>query len=157
MKKLAIVSALTAAGMFTIASAHYEGYAVDANDRLVRDSFGNCVKTGTWTKEKAIPECDPKLVRKIDERPKTTGTIPTPAVVDQPTKVEVAPVPSAPTTVPVPVQAATAEEPMVFPITVQDPVVVDKEDTTLVAADVEQAPEDVEPLVDVDDDVAPLS
>lgn len=175
MKKLAIVAALSAAGMFTIASAHYEGYAVDSNDRLVRDSFGNCVKTGTWTKEKAIPECDPKLVRKIDETPRNTGTIPRPAVVDQPAKVEAAPViKPVPAAAPVvaeepkagpvvaeepkaaPVTAAPAapvadQAPMVFPITRQDPVNFVEEDTTLVAADAEAVEVDEGPLADTDD------
>lgn len=32
-------------------------YAVDPYDRIVKDPFGNCIRTPFWTAEKNIPEC----------------------------------------------------------------------------------------------------
>ena len=76
MKKLTIITALAAAGIISVASAHYEGYAIDSIGKLVRDSFGNCMKTGTWTKEKAIAQCDPKLIQEVKPQLQNQGTIP---------------------------------------------------------------------------------
>jgi len=32
-------------------------YAVDPWDRIVKDPYGNCIRTPYWTPEKNVPEC----------------------------------------------------------------------------------------------------
>ncbi len=44
------------------------GYLVDSRGAVVRNSYGECWRTGTWTPAQAIAECDPDLVKK--ESPK---------------------------------------------------------------------------------------
>jgi OOP family OmpA-OmpF porin len=43
------------------------GYVGDMNKHYVTDGFGNCVRTGTWSKDQASAECDPDLVVKAPE------------------------------------------------------------------------------------------
>jgi OOP family OmpA-OmpF porin len=49
------------------ASAHENstrGYAVDSRGHIARNSYNECYRTGFWTPDMAIPECDPGLVKK---------------------------------------------------------------------------------------------
>lgn len=57
-----------------IAGAAYaiDGYVTDKNGKLVRDGYGHCVRTGTWTPEKAIEECQPNFIAKV--KPATANT-----------------------------------------------------------------------------------
>lgn len=40
------------------------GYLIDSSGAVVRNSYGECWRTGSWTPAQAIAECDPDLVRK---------------------------------------------------------------------------------------------
>lgn len=56
MKKL--ILALSIAVISASASAvKTDAYVTDRFENLVRDSFGKCVRTGTWTPEKALETC----------------------------------------------------------------------------------------------------
>jgi OOP family OmpA-OmpF porin len=63
------------------------GYAGDSKGHLVTDNFGRCVRTGSWTPELALPECE--------------GGAPKPAVAPAPKPEPVAVPPPAPAPVPV--------------------------------------------------------
>lgn len=68
-----VVIAACAAGAFPAqVMAHNEprtqGYLVDSQGELVRSGTGLCWRTGYWTPEMAIEECDPDLI-KIAEAP----------------------------------------------------------------------------------------
>jgi OmpA-OmpF porin, OOP family len=67
---------------FTSSSFAIPGYVTDSNGKLHRDSFGHCVKTGTWEPKHARPECDVNA-RKAIVTPEAT-----PAVVKPVTPVE---------------------------------------------------------------------
>lgn len=43
-----------------------QGYLVDSRGELVRSGTGLCWRTGSWTPEKAIEECDPDLVKRAE-------------------------------------------------------------------------------------------
>ncbi len=65
---LVIVAACAVALSPTQVIAHNEprtqGYLVDSRGELVRSGAGQCWRTGYWTSEMAIEECDPDLVKK---------------------------------------------------------------------------------------------
>lgn len=44
------------------------GYLIDSRGNVVKNSYGECWRTGYWTPAMAIEECDPDLVKK--EKPK---------------------------------------------------------------------------------------
>lgn len=46
------------------AIADKSGYLVDSRGEVVRNSYGQCWRTGYWTPAMAIAECDPDLVKK---------------------------------------------------------------------------------------------
>lgn len=58
MKRMLPLLALVVAG----ATHAQPGYWLDSDGEQVRDSYGNCVRTGSWSAEKATAECDPDLV-----------------------------------------------------------------------------------------------
>jgi OOP family OmpA-OmpF porin len=69
------------------------GYLIDSRGNVVKNSYGECWRTGYWTPAMAIPECDPGLVEK--EKPKEAEPIVSseakpPAVVKQSLAVAVA-------------------------------------------------------------------
>lgn len=52
-----------------VATAHSDGkvtpgYLQDNNKHIVKNNFGQCWRTGSWTPAMAIAECDPDLVKK---------------------------------------------------------------------------------------------
>lgn len=58
--------ALSCLGMST-AYAHpveKEGYLIDTRNNVVKNSYGQCWRTGYWTPAMAIEECDPDLIKK---------------------------------------------------------------------------------------------
>ncbi len=87
MNKIPSLQCLVAAAAFVAgalplqAAAHNEprtqGYLVDSRGELVRSGTGLCWRTGYWTPEMAIEECDPELVKKA-EAP-AEKTVPAPA------------------------------------------------------------------------------
>ena len=58
MKRMLPLLVLVIAG----ATHAQPGYWLDSDGEHVRDGDGDCVRTGTWSKEKATAECDPDLV-----------------------------------------------------------------------------------------------
>ncbi len=56
------------------------GYLIDSRGNVVKNSYGECWRTGYWTSAMAIEECDPDLVKK--ETPKeAVPLLPAPAPV----------------------------------------------------------------------------
>lgn len=47
----------------SIAQTYSDGYLYDTRAVVVRDSFGNCVRTTRWSAENAVVECDPDLFK----------------------------------------------------------------------------------------------
>lgn len=58
------------------------GYLVDTQGNVVKNSYNQCWRTGYWTPELAIAECDPDLIKK--EEPKVVVAPPAPPVVPPP-------------------------------------------------------------------------
>ena len=92
-RQAVLFAALSAASLSAFAGPNI-GYAYDSRDVLVRDGYGECVRTAEWTPAIALKECDPSLF-----------------------KAEVAPVVAAP--VAAPVVAAPAPAPVVAPMPVK--------------------------------------
>lgn len=64
------------------------GYVIDSNGNAVKNSYGDCWRTGYWAPALAIEECDPGLVKK--EKPEVPmSASPTPAPVARETKLPV--------------------------------------------------------------------
>lgn len=64
-----------------VAAAHSDGkvtpgYLQDSNKHLVKNNFGQCWRTGSWTPAMAIAECDPDLVKKAAPVAKKQDTVP---------------------------------------------------------------------------------
>lgn len=66
-----LLSALFTAGLALAAPVsadqHAPGYAADSAKTVVRSAFDECWHTSSWTKDKAIAECEPGLVAKAEE------------------------------------------------------------------------------------------
>ena len=60
-------------------------YAVDPRGYVVRNNFGDCWRTSSWTQELAINECDPHL---FPEQAAAPAATPAPAPAPAPQKVE---------------------------------------------------------------------
>lgn len=61
-KLLPLIAFVSAAGMMSVGNAAEDtsGYVVDSNGAIVKDSFGSCVRSNAWTKEKAVASCEVK-------------------------------------------------------------------------------------------------
>ena len=81
-------------------------YAVDATGQVVRDPFGLCWRTYSWTPALAIPECDPEYAPK----PKPAAAAPAPVAAAPAPQPAPAPAPS-----PAPVVAPIVAAPVVAP------------------------------------------
>lgn len=55
-----------------------EAYAVDSRGYVVRNNYGDCWRTSSWTKELAIKECDPDLFPAQAEAPPPATPAPAP-------------------------------------------------------------------------------
>ena len=68
----ALASAATLALSAGVAQASHEGntpspgYLIDSSGHYVRNSYGECWRTGYWTPEMAVAECDPDLVAQAE-------------------------------------------------------------------------------------------
>ncbi|MFC4158521.1 OmpA family protein [Chitinimonas lacunae] len=49
-------------GLTAVSAMAKDGYVTDSRDTVVRNNFNDCWRTGFWTKENAIPECDASLI-----------------------------------------------------------------------------------------------
>lgn len=77
------------------------GYWLDASNRIVRNTWGECWRTSSWTQALAIPECEGGMTAKPE--PKAAPAAPPPAPAPAPV---VAPPPApAPVAVPAPAPA----------------------------------------------------
>jgi len=47
-------------------AANSDGYVYDTRSVIVRDNYGNCVRTGSWAASNAIKECDPSLFKAVE-------------------------------------------------------------------------------------------
>ena len=77
-------------------------YAVDFNGEVVRDPFGLCWRTYSWTPELAIPECEGQAAPK----PKPAAAAPAPRAATPPPAPVAAPAPAPAPVVAAPVVAA---------------------------------------------------
>lgn len=66
-----VLIALLAASSCALAAGFPDktGYLIDERGNVVRNSYGECWRTGYWTPEMAIAECDPGLIKKAVEKP----------------------------------------------------------------------------------------
>lgn len=65
-----------------IAQDRIKGYLLDTRGALVKNNFGQCWRTGSWTPAMAIAECDPSLVKRVEApKPKVAAVTPPPAQV----------------------------------------------------------------------------
>ena len=86
----ALLACLTAQGAFAQPT---DAYALDSSGVIVKDPFGLCWRTSSWTAQKAVRECDPQLFP-------AEAAAPAPAPVEPP-PVAVAPPPPPPPPAPV--------------------------------------------------------
>lgn len=63
-------------GIAETAPVDKRGYLIDTRGNVVKNSYNQCWRTGYWTPELAIAECDPDLVKK--EAPKVVEVPPVP-------------------------------------------------------------------------------
>jgi len=83
-KKLIAIS-IFAAFLPGIANA-LPGYLTDTSTQVVKNNYGECWHTGSWTPAMAIAECDPDLIKKADApAPKLAEATPEPVPVPAPT------------------------------------------------------------------------
>lgn len=61
-----------------IAAPTTPGYLTDSSGKIWKNSYGECWKSGMWTPDMAIPECDPSLIKK-EEPKKVVEAEPMPA------------------------------------------------------------------------------
>ena len=70
-----------ATGVATAHTVVNEGYVIDTQGNLVRDGFGDCIKTGSWIPAMANASCDASLVKKVAPAPAPVVAAPAPVVV----------------------------------------------------------------------------
>lgn len=58
------------------------GYAGDSKGHLVIDNFGRCVRTGSWTPELALPECEGGVAKPAPKAEPVAAPAPAPAPVE---------------------------------------------------------------------------
>lgn len=77
-KTLILVSIIAALlpGMAIAHESGIQGYLLDSSGSVVKNSYGQCWRTGFWTPAMAIAECDPDLVKKAE--------VPVPKIVEAP-------------------------------------------------------------------------
>ncbi|MDD2915858.1 MAG: OmpA family protein [Gallionella sp.] len=66
-----------------------EGYLTDSRGNVIRNSYDNCWRNGSWTPAMAIPECDPDLAKKdssTDKNPTNADATAVPPVAPPETK-----------------------------------------------------------------------
>jgi len=68
------------AGIAAAESTSTDAYLTDTSGTLVRNSYGECWRTGYWTPELAIRECDPDLFPPEPE-PEPAAAVPAPMAV----------------------------------------------------------------------------
>lgn len=71
------------------------GYWVDSGNRIVKNTWGECWRTSSWTPALAVAECDPALVPKLAPAPEPKPA-PAPAPVAAPAPVVAPPPPPPP-------------------------------------------------------------
>lgn len=96
--RAALLLSLSAASLSAVAHPNSIGYAYDSQSVVVRDNYGNCVRTAEWTKENAIKECDASVAEKPAAAP-----VAAPAPAPVPAPVVIAPTP-APKPAPAPIK-----------------------------------------------------
>jgi OOP family OmpA-OmpF porin len=78
--RTALLLSLSAASFSAVAHPNSIGHAYDSQNVVVRDNFGNCVRTAEWTKENAIAECGGAAA----EKPAAAPVAATPAAAPAP-------------------------------------------------------------------------
>ena len=128
MKKIALMlAALSASATLLPSTASAQtlprtyGYVVDTRGEVVRSGYNACWRTGYWTKELAIAECDPDLVKK-PEPPKPAPVVVAPPPPPKP--VEPPPPPPKPVEPPPPPKPVEPPKPAPVVAPVPVPVVV---------------------------------
>ena len=70
--------ALAASSSAALADSFPEktGYLIDSRGNIVRNSYGECWRTGYWTPDMAIAECDPGLTKEKPEEAEAKPAVP---------------------------------------------------------------------------------
>lgn len=87
-KKLICASIIAAflPGMAIAQTPQIQGYLLDSRGAVVKNNYGLCWRTGYWTPDMAIAECDPDLVKKVEApAPKIVAATPEPMLLPPPT------------------------------------------------------------------------
>lgn len=84
--KIFIVLLAVSSWSFAAGFPDKTGYLIDGRGNVVRNSYGECWRTGCWTPEMAIAECDPDLIKKGGETP-VEKTPPAPVIRAEPAAV----------------------------------------------------------------------
>lgn len=112
MKKKCLLTAsialLGVGGLNAQTQAPVIGYWVDSSNRIVKNSWGECWRTGSWTPALAVAECDPGLVPKVAPAPPPPPPPPPPPVA------EPAPPPPPPPPPPPAYKTVITEKPIVL-------------------------------------------
>jgi len=105
MKKIALTLVAISIAGGVIAQEAQIAYVQDTSTKLIwKNNFGECWRTISWSPERALPECDPSLVKPVAAA--VPAPAPAPAAAPAPAPVP-APV-AAPAPTPVPVVAVAA-------------------------------------------------
>lgn len=83
-----ITAALAAAPVFADNASHTGGtekpkasgkanaaYVGDSGRNLISDSAGKCVQTGTWSRDKVLPQCDPNAAAPVARAPAESAPV----------------------------------------------------------------------------------
>lgn len=99
----------------TLAHEGRQGYGQDSDTKLLRDGFGNCVRTGLWENEGGLKECgaEGEMMKKEAEPVPVEAQAATPPAAPAPEPMPVAPEPpvAAPTPAPETMKQAEAPKP----------------------------------------------
>lgn len=103
MKKIAFAIAALASATGAFAQSTGEAYQYDAAKKLVKNNYGECVRTGFWTPERAIAECEPGMAKPAPVAAPVAVVAPAPVAAPAP----------APRAVPAPAPVVVAPAPVV--------------------------------------------
>ena len=98
--------ALLVALLPAAALAQPTGYVVDQRGQPIRNNFGGCIKSPTWTPTNAVAECDPDLAPRRATTPAPAPARAAPAT--RPAPAPARPAPARPAAAPAPARPAAA-------------------------------------------------
>lgn len=111
-----LIAAALLVPSLSLAHEGRQGYGQDSDTRVLRDGFGNCVRTGIWESEMTLKDCGAEsdsMMKKEPEPVPATTQAATPPAAPEPAPMPAAPEPApvAPEPPPAPPKQAAAPEP----------------------------------------------